>query len=338
MHNLSAAGRATLAELTEYHAQRLADFERGRRVQRPSEALEGLANDCRTGKTSRHTIPWEEIQGRALSVAGSAGNLVSAKETDDALLQLPPLSIASQAGVRVIRGRQGHITQPVWEIRPAFEWLETEFTQLSDATPTLGAADCTPHTGGALVQVSGLLNRQSDVLETLRKTLLQSAAVGIDHGLIAGDGTGGAPVGLLNTDGVVSQSGTALAWAGICNMEEAIANADVDDGALTWVADPGTRKLLRQREAIANSGNPIWDGRTIAGHRALVSTGMPAGTLVAGDFSNATVVLWGPGVEVMVNPYNTNGFKRGEVEIAVFVAMDVAINHPGGFAKSQSIT
>ena len=96
-------------------------------------------------------------------------------------------------------------------------------------------------------------------------------------------------------------------------MEEAVALKDADDANLTWVAHPTVRKLLRQREQITGGGRAIWEGNTVAGHPALVSTYMPAASLLVGDFSNATILLWG-GVEVLVNPYSTTGFKQGVIE------------------------
>jgi HK97 family phage major capsid protein len=185
--------------------------------------------------------------------------------------------------------------------------------------------------------VSWQLDRQSNAVESVRSVLRRIAAIGIDAGFLSGSGASGAPFGLLNTTGVNSQSGTALAWSGICTMEEAVALKDASDANLAWVAHPTVRKLLRQRERITGGGRAIWEGNTVAGHPAFVSTCMPSASLALGDFSNATILLWG-GVEVLINPYSTTGFQQGVIELAVFVAMDVAVNYPAAFAKSTSIT
>ncbi|HBO83445.1 MAG TPA: hypothetical protein DD641_00315 [Deltaproteobacteria bacterium] len=63
---------------------------------------------------------------------------------------------------------------------------------------------------------------------------------------------------------------------------------------------------------------------------------MPSASIVVGDFENLLLLFWGPGPELLVDPYS--GFKSGRVDFVLFISMDVATTHPGAFAKSVSIT
>lgn len=299
-------------------------------------ALQRLYEATCRGQTSRHTIAY-----RDLTVASApGGGYLTQPVTLDALNPLPPEAVARQAGVRVetLPVPSGAPIQPVWsDALINFEWLATEASTLTNQTPALGAVATSLKHGGVAVKIGYQLNRQSNAIQTLRNLLRFLARIGVDQAFLAGSGASGEVLGVLNTAGINAQSGTNLAWAGVCAMEEAVTLKNASDAALVWVAHPDVRKLLRQREQIANGGRPIWDGSQIAGHRAMVSTNVPSGTLLVGDFSNVTIVLWG-GIEVLVNPFATNAFKEGAVELGVFLAMDVVVNYPFAFCKSETIT
>jgi hypothetical protein len=300
-----------------------------------TEGVERLYQDALSGRTSRHLIEYRDL-GAAVA---TAGGFLTAQQTLDPLNPLPPESVARQTGVRAlvlpVPGEAPIL--PVWDTAPNFEWLPTETTQLTNQTPALRAVGTTLKLGGALVTISYLLNRQSNAVENLRSLLRHVAAVGADKGFFDGSGAAGAPLGLNSTPGLASVSGSSLGWTGITDLEETLALKDVADARLSFVAHPGVRKLLRRREKITGGGVPVWDGSEMAGHPAFVTTSLPSATLLAGDFSNATIVLWGP-LEVMVNPYSTTGFKAGKVELAVFLAMDAIVHFPAGFGKSSSIS
>jgi HK97 family phage major capsid protein len=300
-----------------------------------TDGLERLYEDARSGRTSRHLIEYRDLTA---AVAG-AGGFLAGGQTLDPLNPLPPESVARQAGVRALMlpVPSEAPTLPIWETAPTFEWLPTEATQLTNQTPALRAVATTLKHGGAFVTISHNLNRQSNAVENLQSLLRQVAAVGIDNGFFAGSGAAGAPTGLANTAGLATVSGSTLGWTGVTDLEEAVALKDAADARLAFVAHPGVRKLLRRREKITGGGVPVWNGNEIAGHPAYVSTSVPSATLFAGDFSNSTIVLWGP-VTVLVNPYSATGFKAGKIELAVFVAMDVIVHYPAAFGLSTSIT
>lgn len=92
---------------------------------------------------------------------------------------------------------------------------------------------------------------------------------------------------------------------------------------------------MRQREINTGSGS-VWPGRELLGHPAYASSKMPSASLILGDFSNIDVVLFGSGIEVLVNPFAN--FQAGQVDFQVSLQMDLAIHYPASFVKATSIT
>jgi hypothetical protein len=72
-------------------------------------------------------------------------------------------------------------------------------------------------------------------------------------------------------------------------------------------------------------------------HSALVTTAMPASSVLFGDFSQVVLPTWGT-LEIGANPYQAVGFRAGIIGVRCFAAVDVAVLRPSSFAKSTSVT
>jgi hypothetical protein len=102
--------------------------------------------------------------------------------------------------------------------------------------------------------------------------------------------------------------------------------------------DPATRTLLNGRERVATSGRFIWDSNLINGQPAYATTNAPAATLLYGPWPTVAIALWGPGVELAINPFDPTAFKQGVISMRALVAMDVIVRQPTAFVTSSSIT
>lgn len=280
----------------------------------------------------RFTIPFTHLRDLNASVAGSGGYLTS---TTTKVLTMPLVGASVvQAGANPIFGLSENQVHPHVTTKPGFTWQSTETTQVpNDSATLLNQAAGAIHRGGINVRVSRQLLLQSNAEQALAQLLTQLGNDAIDIGVLNGSGVSGQPQGLLNMTGPVSVSGTSLNLAGLAQMEESCSLADAEH--LSWFSAPNVRRLLRSREVTAGAG-PIWAGSTLLGASAYVSSKMPAGTLLAGDFRNIDILLFGRGIEVLVNPFAN--FQSGQVEFQVSVAMDVLAHYPASFTKSVSIT
>ena len=280
-------------------------------------------------------IPWELLGRRDMSVAGASGSqyLVSS-ETAAPEDVLRPVSVIARAGATIVTGLRANLALPQTGTAITGYWLADENTQITEGQPAIGAVSFTPKVAAAILDYSRQLNVQVPELEAfLRRDLIRTVAAQLDAGAIQGAGTSGAPMGLIYTPNVNTQSGTSLDWTGVCEMERLCAASNAE--ALSWVAGPTTRKLLRTR-ATATGGVSIWDGNTIAGSRAWATTSAPADSLLVGDFAQCVVAIWGAGPQLLVNPYQS--FATGGVSMRVMLNVDVGFLSRAAFAISTSIT
>jgi HK97 family phage major capsid protein len=262
---------------------------------------------------------------------------------DTQLKDSPALSMALplvgagviRSGANVILGATMDQAHPFVDDKPPAHWFTSESDSVSlDSTMTVGQHTANIRRAGIAVRVSRVLQLQSDIASRIDRLLNQLGRDLVDYGALQGAGTE-EPVGLLNNSDVPSVSGATMNYPGLSAMEASVVAADADDGFLTWFSGTTTRQTLRPRELTTGSGS-IWPGRELLGHAAITTSKMSADALLLGDFRNVDLVLFGGGVEVLVDPFSN--FKDGRVVFQLAVGMDVIVNYPGAFAKATSVT
>jgi hypothetical protein len=296
------------------------------------------------GNPQRFVIPWEEFgvvsgEQRDLTAANfGAGGATKSTMVTPLTLPLQGADVVD-AGANVILNVSQDSVNPAVTTKPTFAWQGTENTALTnDTAMVLGLIASTPKRGGISLLVSHQLNVQAVADQTgslVERLLIQCAGEGASLAVLNGSGAAGQPTGILSTAGVPNVSGTSLNMPALAEAEADCCAADADDSRLTIFCDPPTRRKLRAREIATGSGS-VWPGRDLLGHRAFVTSRMPANTLLMGDFSNVDILLFGRGIEVLVNPFAD--FKSGRIEMEVAVSMDVRVHYPTSFTKITSIT
>jgi HK97 family phage major capsid protein len=220
-------------------------------------------------------------------------------------------------------------------------WLGDEATGAAESTATFAVTAATPKTAGGYFEVSRmvLLQASAAAAQLPVRELARQVQHAVNVAFRDGDGASGQPLGVMRAP-IGEQSGTSLAWAGIIEMMRLVeATGPFAASRAAFVMDPATAKLLRTREVAAGAGL-ILAGGMIGGYRAIVTTAMPASSLLFGDWSQAVECTWGV-LEVGADPYaadNGAGFRKGIVGVRCFQTTDAAVLRPGSFAKSESIT
>jgi HK97 family phage major capsid protein len=216
--------------------------------------------------------------------------------------------------------------------------MSSETAAASPSTPTLAQNTLmSPKVAIGVVNISRQLRLQARADAWIARELLRTAGTTLDQAVLSGTGANGQPLGLLNMT-TSTQSGTALAWAGITAMKRTAAAANVDDAEIAFLGTPAVRELLEKREKASGSGI-VWDGPTMAGCRAYASTDMPSATLLCGPLSRIIVGIWGDGLQVELNPFDGTLFKSGVVQARVLMGVDVAVEcDPLAFCKAATIT
>lgn len=215
-------------------------------------------------------------------------------------------------------------------------WLSSETTNVTENTPTFGAASVALKRCGSFFQVSRQLLTQTSPAATglLTRELMPAVQAAIAAALLAGDGTE-EPDGIIDTNEVGSVTGTSIDWDAVTDMlADVEANGQLARGS--WVMAPDVAKLLRTHEVASGSGM-IFTPLGIGGYPAYVSPAVLDGALVFGDWSQVVIPTWGT-LKVGANPYQAVGFRAGIVQVKLVAAVDVAVLRPGSFSKSESIT
>jgi HK97 family phage major capsid protein len=287
----------------------------------------------------RVKIPLQALTRDLTVGTGSAGGFLVGTATSDRPFDvLRPWSVAIEAGVTVVPNLRENLGLPRVTGASEATWVSGEATEYNNSQPTLGVAAMTPKIGSVIVHFSRQWKLQAEGAEVLlRQQLLGAVGELLDKAFLAGSGASGAPRGLINTSGVNSATGTSLAHAGLLEMRDEILAAGGREDRLQWIGTPAVQKLLAARERMTNSGRFLWDDGLVLGRPAAATKNAPTATLIAGDFSQAVLGVWGPpAVQVEVNPYQS--FLSGGMAARVVLAVDCAFPTPQAFSVASSVT
>ncbi|HMM85344.1 phage major capsid protein [Azohydromonas sp.] len=218
---------------------------------------------------------------------------------------------------------------------PTVAWLSDEATQAPDGAPVVGQRSMTPKTIATTQFVSKQFDLQSPgAISFVEQQMGAALAKAVDVAFISGGGSGGEPLGLLQVPNTVSQSGTTLAYSGVCTM---IAAAEGYGGAPVAIMGVDVARLLRQRAKIT-SGEPIYSNGKLDGLDVFVSRAAPDDAMVLLDPTLIAEARWGT-VEVTISPLaSPTAFRYGGIGVRLMLSIDWAVDHPSTIAKSTSIT
>ena len=91
------------------------------------------------------------------------------------------------------------------------------------------------------------------------------------------------------------------------------------------------------RRASVQPARYIWGRGRVAGQPGYVTTDMPSSTLIAGAWPELLLGLWGPGIELVVNPHEPTAFTKGIVQVRCLVSCDGAVAHAAAFNAATSV-
>jgi HK97 family phage major capsid protein len=310
--------------------------------------LDGLEAEAHTEALKRGAVasnggmvvPFDVLGMRRDMTVGSfaAGGALVGSDLIGWVPLLRNKSVAFRAGVQMISGLKGDVYMGRQTGATTLYWVG-EGVAPTESDAAFGQIQMTPKTGSALAQASRQLLMQSDpsIDALLTNDLLAVTALGMDSAIINGSGISGVPRGIINWSGIGSFGGGAATLAHMLNAEADIATANADDAVLRWLTTPGVREILKAKQRFSSTDTPLWtdDGRMI-GYEGLVSNQLPASHLLFGDLTQDVVGVWGPGVELVVNPWRNS--NTGLVDYQVWIQMDNALRQVGAITLNSNCT
>jgi len=123
----------------------------------------------------------------------------------------------------------------------------------------------------------------------------------------------------IQTDAVDASTiiaGSTLAYADIVNLQ---ANVPYDMARPVYVATPAIAAFLKQAATVASINGPVWNGPlmngTVDGIQAYATSLANTDHLLYFDAQAAVVGEWGPGIELLVNPYTYD--SEGKIKVTI---------------------
>lgn len=179
----------------------------------------------------------------------------------------------------------------------------------------------------------------------IRRQLVTAIDEALQLAVLAGDGSGSNPTGILNDSAVNIEvggtDGATLAWSHLIDMEYLACNSNVPVGSAGWVINPATAKFLRKTSKATNLPFILGDDNRIIGAQTVVSTAMPAtltkaaGTNLSGlvyspDWRELIIGIYGGGVEIVTDRVTLADV--GKVRVIVSMNYGFGLRYPVAFS------
>lgn len=311
----------------------------------------------RVPETNKFYIPYE-VQQRGIQNAvealafammkrdlvvatpGSGGYLVGTENIGFIEL-LRNMSVMYAMGTTRLSGLQGNVTIPKQSAAGTAFWLSSESTAITESQPTFVQVAMAPKNVGGYTEISRQLLLQSDPSAEglVMADLAAVVSLAIDLAGLNGSGASGQPLGILQTPGIGSVTGTSLDFADIIEFLTDVFAGNALSASSGFVTTGAVAGLLMARVKYASTASPIWEGGLpegrIQGHRAMASNQMPVATKLFGDFSKTVIGEWGV-LEIEVNPFAN--FAAGIIGVRAMASVDVVVRYPTAYSAASSIT
>ena len=291
----------------------------------------------------------QRLMQRDMSVgtANAGGNLVATDLLAASFIDLlRNRMVLAGLGATVLDGLTGNVAIPSQTAGASTYWV-AEATAVTESQAVFGQVVMTPKTVGMFTDYSRktLLQTTPAIEALVRADLASGIAVEIDRVGLAGSGSGAEPTGIINTGGIGAvaggTNGAAPTYANMVALEEAVAIANADVGAMSYVTNAKMRAQLKLTQVFASTnGVPVWQGNEVNGYRAAVTNGMPStltkgsasgicSAIAFGNFSDLLMGFWS-GLDLILDPYAlaTAGGRR----IVALQDCDVKVRRAASFA------
>lgn len=290
------------------------------------------------------------------SATGTKGNELKFSEYGGELIEmLRNAMVLQQLGVRTLSGLSSPLSFPAQTAAATGYWLgENGGVDVTASTLTLGSRTLVPKTLQATTSFSRQLLNQAvyGVEQLVREDFVAVHARAIDKAGIYGTGTT-QPTGIYKTANVNSTAwGGAATWVKLMEMISKVATANALNGSLGFVTNPNMAGVLSTKQKATNFPSYLWEGKLdngiMGGYKALASNQISAvqtGTdetggseqgIIFGNWADAILGFWGPGPELILDPYALK--KQGMIELTSFQMCDFLVRHPGSFTVGTGLT
>lgn len=293
------------------------------------------------------------VEQRVITTAAPGGgpgsNLISLDHLGGQYIDvLRAKLVIRQLGARVLTGLVGNVDIPRLKASATAGWFaENAAITASDAQHE--RVLLSPKHVGALTEFSRnmLLQSSPDIEQLVRADFAGILAEAMDKVAIRGGSTN-EPTGVLATAGVdtttnMTTGGGGPTWGKVLSLIGLVetANANVDGAG--WVTTPLVVQKLRSTLVAADTDSRMiqTSPKELADY-PLASTSLAVGPaavqpLIFGDWSEVLIGMWSA-LDVLVNPYESTAYSKGNVQVRGIITADIALRHPKSFAAALDVS
>jgi HK97 family phage major capsid protein len=287
-------------------------------------------------------IPFNALMKRDFTVAGTSSASVATQLQSGQFIDLLRTEyVLGRLGVQFLTGLVGDIAIPKMSAGATGYWV-AEGGDITESQPTLGQVTGTPHTAGALVDISRKLMIQStpSAEEMVRNEIVERVLRTIQIAVFAGTGADGQPSAITNATGINNPSVTTgtPTYAELLGFPGAIMADSAMADAMKWAM---TAEVWAKLAATATNGagsplalNP--DTGRLAGYGYEVTEDLPANSLWFGNWRSVVVGIWGNGVDVAMT--DSKLFASGGVTLRALQDVDVMVRLGQALAYNTTVT
>lgn len=295
-------------------------------------------------------VPTAVFEQRVLAGTGGAagGNLIATDHNGQQYIdRLRAALRVRQMGATVLNGLVGNVDIPRLKGSAATGWV-AENQALTASDPDFDKVSLSPKHVGALTEFSrNMLMQSSPDVETLvRNDFAAILAEAVDRTAIKGGGAN-EPTGILGTSGIsvvpVDTNGGALSYDLMADLVGEVEDADVA-GAMGFLTNTKIKRAAAKLKT--TQGEPlgldtVFQGQARAFSNVVPSdltkgTGTGLSAVVYGDWSSLLIGYWSA-FDLLVNPYETTAYKKGNVQVRGLLTCDIAVRHAEAFAVAKDV-
>lgn len=303
-------------------------------------------------------VPMAVFEERVLTTAAPAGgpgsNIIATDYRGDQFIDRLRNAIKVRGlGATVLSNLVGNVDIPRLKASTTTGWV-AENAALSASDPQLEKVSLTPKHCGAIVEYSRNMLQQAspDVEQLMRRDMAGMLAEAVDLAAINGSGASNQPRGIMQTSGIgsvaIGTNGGPITWASVIDLIAAVDTANaVGSGFLTnskvvksarktlVTATYGDRMVMDTSDRLA--GYPVAVTNLVPSTLTKGSSNGVCSALIFGNWADLLLGYWSE-LDVLVNPYESTAYSKGNVQIRAMVTMDVQVRQPASFASIQDLT
>ena len=288
-------------------------------------------------------IPHSVLSQRVLSVSGTSSATVATDHLADEYIDLlRTRTVLGEAGVDFMTGLQGNIDIPKMTAGATGYWV-AEGVDITGSTPTLGQVSGTPHTCGALVDITRrMLIQSSPSAEAfVRNEIVQRIARTVQIAVFQGTGADGQPSAITNATGINNPSVTAgtPTYAELLGFPGSILsdNAAVDGQKWIMTGEVWQKLAATFIDSSSNAERVLnWDTRTVLGQPYLVTEDVGANSLFFGNWASVMVGVWGGGIDINMDTSTLSA--SGGLRMVALQDVDVMVRLGEALAYNAAVT